>query len=308
MGLFKKNNTDAVPAKKELWSKEDEKYFFERYMQFEHNRPEYLIDQAYNLYVQNALRDISVYDAVLRVLDRYHSDFRDDKTVRAAALYLTGRVYKDRGNIDKMFDFLKRAADAEIEIPDKIVGAGIDYAEQVIKHGRDDLLSEAEKYVSHYYNDKLESPLLIYHVSAILAVIAEKNRDSDKQRYYKKRAETALNEVTSIDKKLRYVKIIKVKDMSQSLMDKIRLFMIENGFELVELNETVLWQKKCFASYHNVIVEPAFDIIAVIASVMYMQTAFGPWIEVGVEGITGSTTKRPLRKTMEAFEKMLTNQ
>jgi hypothetical protein len=303
MGLFRKETKEETAMKKDLWSKDDEKYFFERYSQSGYNKPEYLIEQAYSLYSQNVLNDIFMYDAIIRVLDRYYSDFPEDKTVKAAALYLAGRVYQDRGNTDKMFEFFKKAADTEMEFPEKIVGAGLDYAEQIVKCERDDMFSEAEKYISHYFNDNIESPLLRYHVSAILTAIAERKGDYDKQRYYKGRAETALNEIAAIDKKLRYVKIIKVKNLNESVIDKIRLFMIENEFELVNFNDTLLWQRKRIASFHNVIIETAFDVIVVIASVMVMQTASGPWVELGVEGFTAGTTKRPLKKTIDDFEK-----
>jgi tetratricopeptide (TPR) repeat protein len=305
MGFFRKENKEGAVAKKDLWSKDDEKYFFERYSQSGYNKPEYLFEQAYSLYTQNTPNDI-MYDAVIRVLDRYISDFPDDKTIKAAALYLAGKVYHDRGNIDKMFEFFKKAADAEMEFPERIVGAGLDYAEQAVKCGRNEMFSDAERYIGHYFNDNIESPLLRYRVSAILTAIAEKKGDVDKHRYYKGRAETALNEIANIDKKLRYVKIIKLKNLDRSVIDRIKLFMIENEFELVDFDDTLMWRRKRIASFHNVFVETAFDVIVVIASVMFMQTAAGPWIEMGVDGFTAATTKRPLKKTIDDFERTFT--
>jgi len=304
MGLFKKEKIDETAAKKELWTKDDEKYFFERYSQSGSNKPEYLVDQAYSLFAQNALKDIYLYDAVLRILDRYISDFPNDKTVRAPALYLAGRVYQDRGNTDKMFEFFKRAAEAEMENPEKIVGAGLDYAEQVVKCGRTELLDEAERYIGHYFKDKLGSPLLTYHVGAILTAIAEKKGDTEKQRYYKGHADAALNEIASIDKKARYVKIIKVKNLNIALIDEIRLFMIENGFEVVEYNDMFLWQKKGFGCFYNAIIEPAFDVIVVIASLL-MHAGAG-FIETGLEGFVAITSKKPMKKIIDNFEEKFT--
>jgi tetratricopeptide (TPR) repeat protein len=301
MGLFKKNKSDSTTVKQKLWSRDDEKYFFERYSQSGYNKPEYLVDQAYSLYWQNASEDIDVYDAIIRMLETYISDFPDDKTVKAAALYLVGLVYRDRGNTDKMFEFLKKAADTEQEFPDKIVGAGLYYSEQIVKHGKDELLDDVEKYVGHYFNDKFQSPLLIYHVSAILTAVAEKNRDREKQRYYKDRAEAALKDIANVDKELRHVTIIKVKNLNETVKEKISLFMIENGFEVAEYNDALLWQKKGFACLHNIAVETVFDIIVIVAFViLFSGKAF---YEAGLDGLTGSAGKRPLRKIVDNFER-----
>jgi len=69
--------------------------------------------------------------------------------------------------------------------PEWLGGAGLDYAEHVVKHGRTEQFGEAEKYVG-LYKDDLNTPTRTYHVNTILAAIAESNGDTEKQRYYKK--------------------------------------------------------------------------------------------------------------------------
>ena len=88
--MFKKDKSVNTTAKQELWSKGDEKYFYDRYSQSGYDKPEYLINQAYSLYLQNTSKDDKVYDSIIRLLDTYVSDFPDDKTVKALAYYIYG--------------------------------------------------------------------------------------------------------------------------------------------------------------------------------------------------------------------------
>ena len=85
-------------TQREDWSKEDERYFFERYESTEKKNPDILVKWAFNLY---AARDFSLHDKVLSYLEKYFSDFPDDTEHRAVALYLAARVHHDRGEFDK---------------------------------------------------------------------------------------------------------------------------------------------------------------------------------------------------------------
>jgi hypothetical protein len=181
--------------------------------------------------------------------------------------------------------------------PEWLGGAGLDYAEHVVKHGMTEQLGEAEKYIGLYYKDNPDTPTRTYHVNTILAAIAESRGDIEKQRYYKKRAEAALNEIANVDKKLRYVKIIKVKDVNEKLRGMIIRFMLDNDFEFVECNGTFLWQKKYMACFHNVILEAVFDTIFVVAS---MLSHMG---ETGLDGFVSIIAKRPLKKIIDDFER-----
>ena len=301
MSLFRKDNSAGTAEKQELWSKDDEKYFFKRYSQPGSDRPDYLTDQANSLYVQNVLKDDKITDSVIRILETYDSDFPNDKIFKATAYYLRGLICRERGDTDRMFEFFKKAADAEIVYPERLAGGGLDYAEHIVKYGRTELYGEAKKYAGLYKIDDPDTPLLTYRISMILLAIAESDRDTERQGHYKKRAEAALNTVAGIDKKLRCVKMIKVKDLNEKVEDRIRLFMLRNGFGIGMHNGIVLLQKKHSSCFHNVIVEPVFDTIFVIAFVLsYMG-------ETGLDGFVSIAAKRPLKKIIDDFERTFTD-
>lgn len=93
------------------------------------------------------------------------------------------------------------------------------------------------------------------------------------------------------------MKIIKVKDVNEKLRDEIIRFMLDNGFEFGECDGVLMWQKKYFSCFHNVILEAVFDTIFVIAS---MSSYMG---ETGLDGFVSIAGKRPLKKIIDDFER-----
>jgi len=165
----------ATEQKKEIWSKEDEKYFLERYLQAENKQPQYLLSKAFALFFCN---DPSIHDRIVTLLDKYFADFPCDKEGRASALQLMGKIYYSRKDFDKTFEFYKKAAEFEVEYPEVNCGAWLAYAEHIVRFKKTEFFDEAEKYVSANY-DKLDYAEGLYQASAILAVICGGKGDLD---------------------------------------------------------------------------------------------------------------------------------
>ena len=289
--------------KREIWSQEDEKYFFERYQQAENNQPKYLLNKAFSLFLCN---DVSVYDKILMLLDKYFNDFPNDKENRTPSLQLAGKIYFAQKNFDKAFDYYKKAAEFEIEYPDIICGAGLLYAESIVKLGKTELFDEAEKYINIHY-DKLDYAEGLYIASSILALISQKKGNWEKQRYYKERADEVLKDMTAVNKRIRYISINKVNDKNNDLATKIRLFLQENGFTFGTRYDAPVWFKNGPLCQHFIMPYYLFDIVVLTAYITFKDAVTGIEQEMGLNGFIACIGKIPLKKIVNQLEKLLKN-
>jgi len=291
----------AEKKKSEVWSQEDEQFFFERYSQAGNNQPCLLINQAYALF---GYINSSLYDNVIELLGRYFADFPEDRENRAPALQLMGHIQIKKRLFNQALDSYKKAAEFEIEYPDVNCGAWLNYSSYILEFGKQELYDEAEKYINLYY-DKLAQAGSIYQATAILASIAEARGNKEKQHYYRKCADKTLMDMTAVNNNERYVKIIKTKDTNHDLSERITVFMREKGFELGERNGDSVWFKSSFVCWHYVMSYIFHDIVIIMAYITQVEVVSDAVKERGLDGFIGVLGKWPLKKIIKQLEVMI---
>ena len=181
----KGSDKDPDWFRRTAWTENDEKDFFAHLKRARaYSRPQYLRIQAVTLY----RKDRALYAAAIGLLEKYLSDFPEDKFERTGALQLLGRIYDHQKDSGRAFEYYRKAAEFEIEYPSVNSGAGLDYAEFIVKHEKRDMFEEAEKYAEQA---KLIFSADIYRASAVLSIINKAKGDHEKQKYYRERTEQA---------------------------------------------------------------------------------------------------------------------
>ena len=174
--------------RKTAWSAEDERDYFEHYSRARnYSKPQYLRIQAVTLYEQ---KNKVLFAPAIALLTKYFEDFPDDRLERTGSFHLLARIYNEQKEFKKAFDYYKKAAEFEVEFPNRISWGGLEYAEFIVKHNNKKLFGEAEKYVNIYCK-KLIFPVMIYKANAILAIINKANGNNGKAFYYKTIAQDA---------------------------------------------------------------------------------------------------------------------
>lgn len=183
--------------RKQVWTQEAEKDFFLHWARSktEYHKAQYLKIQAFTLYDTHNKK---YFDAILSLLHKYFNDFPNEQFFRGACLHLYGRVFYDRKMYDAAFDYYQKAAYQEINYPNVISGAWLDYAQIVVRLKRAGHYEEAEKIIQAHYGS-LIFPIEIYRASAVLAMIYHERGDHENACRYKRSAnEAALMEKSAL--------------------------------------------------------------------------------------------------------------
>ena len=275
----------------EVWAENDEQFLFERYLE-EDNKPQYLVDEAYNLFYCGRSCP-ERFNTALKLLDKYFSDFPDETENKVPALLLSGKIHFSQKEFDKALEFYKKATEAEVEYGDTNFGAWFTYIQFIAKFEKTELFDEAEKYINAYY-DKLEYIESAYTANAVRAFISEKKGDSEKQSYYRKRADDMLKDLVKASRKTRHTNIIKVCDENNDLEATIRGFLYGEGYVFGEKNGVTGWflQPPHTVGASYIMANYMFDVVSVTVFTLTME----------------GREMRPvsaLRKTVKQLEEML---
>ena len=175
--------------RKQTWTEQDENDFYAHLARSrsEYHKSQYLRIQAITFY---ELHDEKYYDVILSLLDKYFNDFPNEQFFRCECLHLYGRVFYDREQLDKAFEYYQKAAYQELKHTGVISGAWLDYAQIIIQLEREDYYDEAIKIIQSYYDSRI-FPIEIYRSNAILAVIYNYFGDKEKACDYRKLAREA---------------------------------------------------------------------------------------------------------------------
>ena len=182
-GSEKKYKYENDWFRKTTWTKEDEEDFFAHFGRARnYNRPQYLRIQTVTLLGKDR------YEAAKKLIDKYFLDYPDDRFERALMYKSLSEVSTGLKDHDKAFEYLKKAAEFELEFPNVTCDARLDYAVLIVKQRKKDLFEEAEKHVDL---GGMIFPYQLYRAYAVLAIISKAKGDLEKYRYCRECAESA---------------------------------------------------------------------------------------------------------------------
>jgi len=192
--------------RKKTWDKEDEEDFFTRlkkvkkFKGVDYNRPEYLTIQAFTLFGQNNKK---LDKASKALLEKYFTDFPDNKNERTQCLNLMGRLLNREGDVKGALEYYKKAAEYEIEFPYAQCDAYLEYCEFIIKHNFKKLYPDVERLIKLHGEEgvllpvqnikttSLTLPIQKYRAYAMLSIIYKAKKDKEEANHYKDLAEEA---------------------------------------------------------------------------------------------------------------------
>jgi tetratricopeptide (TPR) repeat protein len=176
--------------RKTTWTTEDENEFFLKLKKSQkHNRPQYLRIQASTL---NDTNNSKLLIVALNLLEKYFTDYPDDKFDRSLAFKLNGDIYYKIKKYDIALENYKNAIDFEKSYLQIKTDAYLNYSELVIQLNRTDLFENVETILLEQ-TEKLDFPKNKYIKNAVLSIVYKHKNNEEKANYYKALADEAAN-------------------------------------------------------------------------------------------------------------------
>jgi tetratricopeptide (TPR) repeat protein len=197
------------------WTKEDEEEFFQKLKRaHKHKKPQYLRIQASTLYYTD---NYNLLPVAKSLLEKYFSEYPDDKSFRTVAFNLLGHIYRAMKKHDTALENYRNAVEFEKEYPQVKTDAYLNYSELVVELNKTELFKEVKTLLLEQLNE-IDLPKNKYIKAGILSIIYKHENDMENAEYYKKLAEEAANAENS---DFRWHRKLGLVETRNELLDKL---------------------------------------------------------------------------------------
>nr|WP_299339863.1 hypothetical protein [Allomuricauda sp.] len=169
------------------------------------------------------------------LLKKMLADFPEDKTNRSSALQTLGEICRLKGEDEKALEYFKKSIDFEKEFPNVKTGSYLDYAELIVKMGKEEHFDEIENLLTDNL-DMLSFPNQKYLSFSLLSFLNANRGFTELAEEYYELAELNASAKTSGFRYHKDLGLVKKRDV---VLDKI----VKEEKTLANKGYNSLWQK-----------------------------------------------------------------
>jgi len=190
--------------RRKTWTKTDEEEYFAKLGRARKDgRAQYLRVQAIELI---ETKDKNLLTVAETLLNKILTDYPDNRIEKSQTYNSLGEIYKLREDYGIALAYFQKSLDFELEFPNVITSAYLNFSETVIRAEKTELYDEVEKLLTEKINqDTLKFPIQNYIMYSVMTVISEFKGDKEQAKIYAdladKNATTQTNSLWNPQKK-----------------------------------------------------------------------------------------------------------